>query len=62
MLRAAEDEAVARGCTQMVLSSFTFQAPDFYKRHGYVEFARTHGIPTPGGADVHMVKALPARD
>ncbi len=62
LLAAVETEARRRGCTQILVSSFTFQAPDFYKRHGYVEFARTHGIPTAAGADVHMVKALPARD
>lgn len=38
-------------------SSFTFQAPEFYQRHGYVETGRTSGIP--GGAeDVHMSKRL----
>lgn len=42
------------------MSSFTFQAPEFYQRHGYVEFARTEGIPTAGSADVHMVEPLAA--
>ena len=58
LLRAAEDEAVVRGCTQMVLSSFTFQAPDFYRRHGYVETGRTEGLPVAGMADVHLRKTL----
>jgi GNAT superfamily N-acetyltransferase len=58
LLEAAEAEARRRGCAQVVVSSFTFQAPDFYKRHGYVEFARSEGIPNEGSADVHMVKAL----
>lgn len=58
LLRAAEDEARARGCTRIFVSSFTFQAPAFYQRHGYVEFARTEGIPHPGHADVHMRKEL----
>jgi GNAT superfamily N-acetyltransferase len=58
LLEAAEAEARKRGCAQILVSSFTFQAPDFYKRNGYVEFARTEGIPTAGSADVHMVKAL----
>jgi GNAT superfamily N-acetyltransferase len=58
LLAAAESEAVHRGCTQMVLSSFTFQAPDFYRRHGYVETGRTEGLPVAGMADVHFRKHL----
>ena len=58
MLAAAEKEAVARGCEQMVLSSFTFQAPDFYRRQGYIETGRTEGLPTAGMADVHFRKDL----
>jgi GNAT superfamily N-acetyltransferase len=62
LLDAAETEARKRGCTQILVSSFTFQAPDFYAGNGYVEFARTEGIPTAGSADVHMVKVLRALD
>jgi GNAT superfamily N-acetyltransferase len=58
LMEAAEVEAVARGCRQMTVSSFTFQAPDFYRRQGYVEFARTDGIPVEGEADVHFRKEL----
>lgn len=57
LLRAAEDEAVHRGCNRVVVSSFTFQAPAFYQRHGYRETGRTLGIPG-GHDDVHMFKAL----
>lgn len=57
LLRAAEEEARRRGCDRACVSSFTFQAPEFYQRHGYVETGRTLGIP--GGAeDVHMYKPL----
>ncbi|WP_418956906.1 GNAT family N-acetyltransferase [Streptomyces tritici] len=57
LLRAAEAEARRRGCDRACVSSFTFQAPDFYRRHGYVETGRTLGIP--GGAeDVHLFKPL----
>ena len=58
LLAAAEAEARRRGCTQVTVSSFTFQAPAFYERHGYVEFARTEGIPVAGHADVHFRKDL----
>ncbi|ONI75406.1 GNAT family N-acetyltransferase [Kribbella sp. ALI-6-A] len=57
LLLAAEEEARRRGCDRACVSSFTFQAPDFYQRHGYTETGRTLGIP--GGAeDVHMFKKL----
>lgn len=58
LLAAAELEARARGCTQLTLSSFTFQAPGFYRRQGYAETARTTGIPTAPHADVHLRKEL----
>jgi GNAT superfamily N-acetyltransferase len=57
LLQAAEAEARARGCTRMVVSSMTFQAPGFYQRHGYVETGRTLGLPG-GHADIHLLKAL----
>jgi GNAT superfamily N-acetyltransferase len=57
ILLAAEEEARGRGCDRVAVSSFTFQAPGFYQRHGYVETGRTLGIPG-GNADVHMFKSL----
>lgn len=58
LMRAAEAEARARGCTQLLVSSFTFQAPDFYRRLGYEEFARSEGLPVAGLADVHFRKDI----
>lgn len=58
MLAAAEDLARERGCRQLLVSSFTFQAPDFYRQHGYVEIGRSPDLPVEGEADVHFLKVL----
>jgi GNAT superfamily N-acetyltransferase len=60
LLRTAEDEARRRGCSRMVVSSMSFQAPGFYRRHGYVETGRTEGLPG-GHCDVHFFKRLDSR-
>ena len=59
MMEMAEEEAVARGCTAAVLITITFQAPEFYKRHGYRELGRVEVAP-PGVTRVCMTKQLGA--
>jgi GNAT superfamily N-acetyltransferase len=58
LLIAAESKAREHGCGQVIVSSFTFQAPDFYKRCGYLEACRTEGVPRRGSAEVHLFKCL----
>ncbi|MBV9783896.1 MAG: GNAT family N-acetyltransferase [Acidisphaera sp.] len=40
LLAAVEAEAIRRGCKKAVVETSSFQAPGFYKRHGYEEFGR----------------------
>jgi ribosomal protein S18 acetylase RimI-like enzyme len=58
MMAAAEEEARSRGCRQLLVSSFTFQAPGFYERRGYTEIGRSPNLPVEGAADVHFIKHL----
>jgi GNAT superfamily N-acetyltransferase len=57
LLSMAEEEARRRGCRVVHLASFTFQAPGFYARHGFEEFARLEDLPA-GHANVFMIKRL----
>lgn len=57
LLSAAEAEAVARGCVQVVLATHSFQAPGFYERMGYVRKYTIEGRPQ-GHTDVIYVKTL----
>jgi GNAT superfamily N-acetyltransferase len=45
LLRAAEEEAVRRGCTRAFLDTYSFQAPGFYAKLGYREFGVLEGFP-----------------
>lgn len=37
ILRKAEETARTRGCKYVFLDTFSFQAPEFYKKYGYQE-------------------------
>lgn len=58
LLAAFEREAIDRGCTHVFVTSFTFQAPEFYQRLGYEEIFRWDSVPTQGRDDVHLRKEL----
>jgi N-acetylglutamate synthase-like GNAT family acetyltransferase len=58
LVEAFEVEARKRGCTHVFVTSFTFQAPDFYRRLGYEEIFRWEGVPARGRDDVHLRKEL----
>lgn len=45
LLQAAEAEAQQRGCIGSCLTSYTFQAPEFYARHGYSTFGQIDDYP-----------------
>lgn len=59
LLHAAEAEARRRGCTQVTLSSHTFQAPGFYEKNGYERAAQIADYPR-GHAKLLYVKRLAA--
>ncbi len=58
LLRAAEREAIKRGCAQIVLTTHSFQAPALYERLGYARVATIENYPR-GHAQLVYVKALP---
>lgn len=53
-----EHAAAERGARRVFVTSFTFQAPGFYEKHGYREIFRWDGVPVDGEADVHFRKDL----
>jgi len=48
ILKQAEDTAKQRGCKYAFLDTFSFQAPMFYKKHGYQEVFALEEYPVTG--------------
>lgn len=59
LLQQAEAEAIKAGCHHVHLDTMSFQAPGFYKKHGYTEFAMLPNHPT-GHRRHFLMKALGA--
>lgn len=57
LLAAAESDARALGLTHIHLSTWAFQAPDFYRRQGFSEFGRLPNHPA-GYDNFYFVKVL----
>jgi ribosomal protein S18 acetylase RimI-like enzyme len=60
LLRTAEVEAARRGCIEVQLDTHDYQAPEFYRRHGYAQVGELPGWPG-GTARIFFRKALVAR-
>ncbi len=55
LMRAAEHEAITRGCIGMMLNTMSFQARGFYEKLGFKVFGTQEGYPA-GGACYYMRK------
>jgi GNAT superfamily N-acetyltransferase len=57
LLRRFEQEGRRRGCLSAVLYTISFQAPDFYQRHGWQRMGEVACLP-PGTCRIFMSKTL----
>ncbi len=55
LLESAEQEARARGCKVILISSYSFQAPAFYQKYGYRLAWQLNDFP-PGHQYCHLIK------
>lgn len=57
LIAQAEAEARKRGCTAAFVMTVTFQAPEFYERHGYRRFGEI-ACPPDGATRIFLSKSL----
>ena len=57
LMERAEEEAQKRGARNAYLDTFSFQAPDFYRKLGYQEFGQLPDFP-PGSQRYFLCKSL----
>ena len=55
LLESAEQEAKARGCKVILISSYSFQAPGFYQKYGYQLAGQLDDFP-PGHQFCYLIK------
>lgn len=48
LLQSAENEAMKRGAKYVFVDTFSFQAPEFYRKHGYKEVFQLYEYPYTG--------------
>ena len=60
LMRAVEQEAMARGCEQMVLETHDFQGPAFYGKLGFAIVGAVEGYPG-GHQYLTLLKPLGSR-
>jgi GNAT superfamily N-acetyltransferase len=58
LLRKAEAEAKDRGAKGILVDTFSFQAPAFYKKHGYSAYGQVDDFPEAGTIWYRFKKAL----
>lgn len=58
LLSNVEQLARESGANQLVLDTYTFQAPRFYQRQGFVEVGRYKNFPKPGCDKIFYSKVL----
>ena len=57
LLAQSEQEAIRRGCHHVHLDTMSWQAPEFYKKHGYTVIGILPDIPS-GNQKYLLMKAL----
>lgn len=57
LLKAAESEAINRDCHSVHVDTMSWQAPDFYKKHGYEIISELNDIPSEN-KKYHLIKKL----
>lgn len=58
MLQKTETEAKARGAKGILVDTYSFQAPLFYKKHGYSAYGQVDDFPETGMIWYRFKKAL----